>query len=280
MSYFISAEELRARISKGSPVLLDLRFDPGHGSSADRFIQGHIPGALFVELESVFADPDATGAGNAPLPVPERLGELLRALGLDNDSEVIVYDDTSGGPAARAWWVLTWAGATNVRVLDGGLTAWKKGRLPVEEGEHTRPLPGAFEVRAGQLESIDINQVASLVEQSDTGTVIADTRGAAQFAGDESKPRTGHIPGARSLPQALFVDAHGRRADEAVIRSHLASLDVDGQRLVVSCGAGISSAYVALALRDIGVASELYPGSFSEWAADPARPVAQGRGAD
>lgn len=271
MSNLIDAAELAAALATDRPpVLLDLRFDPGKGSDLERYLAGHIAGARFVALEQVLANPNLEGAGNAPLPDPEALEEKLRDLGLDNDTPVVAYDDTSGGPSARAWWTLTWAGATNVRVLNGGLKAWT-GAL--EPGSSEAPTPGGFIVSAGRLPTVDVEEILKISK----GTVdadLVDTRGSAQYKGDPNDPRTGHIPGARNVPQTALLGPTGQLADSTQLADAL-RVGASPTRLVAYCGAGISSAYVVLALAELGIDAALYPGAFSEWNASDARPVEQ-----
>lgn len=276
MSYFVSAAELRTELDSGSgPVLLDLRYDPGKGSAPERFENAHLPGAHFVRLEEVFADPDANGGGNAPLPRPEKLEQALRDLGLSAASDIVVYDDTSGGPAARAWWVLTWAGARNVRVLDGGLTAWiTAGENTVDGGPSATPAPGDFDVVPGGLPHHDADAVAQLIE-SDSPLLLIDTRGRPQFTGEADKPRTGHIPRARNLPQTALTTPEGRVRSRDEVSAILSDLRAGDEQIVAYCGAGVSSAYGVLVLAENGISATLYPGSFSDWVSDSARPVEQ-----
>lgn len=275
MSYFVSAAELRTELDSGSgPVLLDLRYDPGKGSAPERFENAHLPGAQFVRLEEVFADPDADGGGNAPLPRPEELEQALRDLGLSAASDVVVYDDTSGGPAARAWWVLTWAGAQNVRVLDGGLKSWTAAGGKTVDGPSAAATPGVFDVVPGGLPHYDVDDVARLIE-SDSPVLLIDTRGAPQFSGEAGKPRTGHIPRARNVPQSTLTTSDGLARSRDEVTAVISGLRAGDEDIVAYCGAGVSSAYSVLVLAESGIVATLYPGSFSDWVSDPNRPVAQ-----
>ncbi|MET8209158.1 rhodanese-like domain-containing protein [Streptomyces sp. NPDC005373] len=278
MSHFISVDDLAAALTTDTPpILLDLRFDPGAGSAPARFEKGHLPGARFVRLENIFADVSGNGGGAAPLPQPEPLEDGLRELGLDNDTDIVVYVDTTGSAAARAWWVLTWAGAERVRVLDGGIKAWATaGQDLVVDDDKPRGAQGSFTVRAGRLPSTDAAGLEPLVTGRGEAWVLIDTRRPPQFAGEEENPRTGHIPGAQNLPQPIFTQADGTVADRSAVLASLASVGADESELVLYCGAGVSSAYAVLALAEHGIPATLYAGSFSDWAADPSRPVEQG----
>ncbi|MEV7661921.1 sulfurtransferase [Paenarthrobacter sp. NPDC089316] len=274
MRHFIEASELSIALTGDRPpVVLDLRFDPGKGSDISRYEQGHIVGARFVALEQTLVQTEAATLG--PLPDPLALEESLRGLGLDNDTPVVVYDDTSGGPSARAWWVLTWAGATQVRTLNGGLAAWRAAGLPLVPGSDATPVAkGTFTVAAGGLASVEADDVEQIVAKR--SAIVIDTRAPAHFAGDPEKARSGHIPGSVNLPQTAFRGADGRHVTDAATTDLLFSAGVKTDTdIVLSCGGGISSAYVALVLLEHGNNVMLYPGSFSDWVTNPAHPVEQ-----
>nr|WP_314074649.1 sulfurtransferase [uncultured Roseococcus sp.] len=264
---FITAAALAEALQGGAhPVLLDIRFDPGRGAQPARYLQGHLPGAHFVSLPEQLADTSLEGRGANPLPDLERLQEAARAWGLTAESEVVVYDDTTGGPAGRAWWVLRWAGLPNVRILEGGLAAWKRAGFALEEGEAAAAAPGNITLRAGGLPHLEAGEVLDFVAQ---GTLI-DARPRPDFSGEGKK----HIPGARSLPASALLDAEGALLPPDRLRAVLAESGVDLSRPVAAyCGGGVASTFLLAALSELGTEAALYPGSWSEWTADPSRPV-------
>lgn len=234
-----------------------------------------IPGAVDAQLASDFAGPGGGLAGSRPLPTVERLQQSVRRLGLRADSDVVVYDHDGGLQAARAWWVLRWAGVDRVRLLDGGFAAWAAAGLPTTN-ESVDPSPGDFIVRAGQMPELDADEAQRLARSG----LLLDSRIAANYAGGESapgEPARGHIPGAISVPAAANLDDTGRFLDADRLRRLYAGAGVDGTSpLGVYCGAGVSAAHDLIALASIGIDAPMYVGSWSAWSADSSRPVARG----
>lgn len=265
----IAVDEFATSIgSRDGVVLLDVRFTPGHPGRKESYLAGHIPGALYLDLPTELADPTARarGRGSNPLPDPAKLQTDLRRLGVNNTSSVIVYDDTNGAPAARAWWVLTWAGLPHVKILDGGLTAWKAADHPLAIGETVAATDGHVELAPGKLPSLGADEAGSFPEIG----ALVDTRPAASFSGNGNA----HIPGARSFPAELLL-----RPDNALIsgtelagRLKLAGIDLS-RPIAAYCGGGVASSLFTLALANVGKEVSLYPGSWSEWTADGSRPV-------
>ncbi|WP_424813181.1 sulfurtransferase [Roseococcus sp. YIM B11640] len=266
-SNFIAVAELAAAKQAAVPlILLDLRFDPGKGAQITRYLDGHIPGALFVDLPLQLADTAVKGRGSNPLPDLAQLQESVRAWGIGPHSDIIVYDDTSGGPAGRAWWVLRWAGLTNVRILEGGLAAWKQARLPVEVGPSAPVVPGTATLSAGHLPKIEADEVRDTAQRG----VLIDARPRTDFSGEGKA----HIPGARSLPTSAVIDAAGTPLPAEQLRAVAAEqgIALDGP-VAVYCGGGVASTLLIAALDEIGVEAALYPGAWSEWISDKSRPV-------
>lgn len=264
---FITVTELAAAKQERAPqVLLDLRFDPGKGAQPSRFLEGHIPGALFVDLPAQLADTGVKGRGSNPLPDIARLQESVRAWGIGPDSDIVVYDDTSGGPAGRAWWVLRWAGLAKVRLLEGGFAAWKQARLPVEVGPSAPVAPGTATLQAGHLPKIEAGEVPDAARRG----ALIDARPRADFSGEGKA----HIPGARSLPASAVVDASGTPLPAERLRAVAAEqgIALDGP-VAAYCGGGVASTLLIAALDEIGVEAALYPGAWSEWTSDKSRPV-------
>ncbi|CUX71843.1 MULTISPECIES: sulfurtransferase [Agrobacterium] len=268
-SNLISAEDLATALDGDSKlVLLDVRFTPGKPGRRDSYLEGHLPGAHYIDLPNELADPAARqhGRGSNPLPQIERLAEDLGRLGVSNGSRIVVYDDTNGAPAARAWWTLTWAGLTDVKLLDGGLASWKASGRTVETGEGVVPSIGRVELIANTLPSIDVNQVASLPAD----TTLVDVRPSSSFTGEGN----GHIPGAKSFPVDRLIGTDGKLIAPGELKQKLSEADIDlSQPIAAYCGGGIASSLFTLALSEIGKDVALYPGSWSEWTADKSRPV-------
>ncbi|MEW2070094.1 sulfurtransferase [Streptomyces sp. NPDC007346] len=253
------------------PVLLDVRWQLGGPHGRPAYEAGHLPGAVFVDLDTELAGPAGSG-GRHPLPDPEAFGAVMRRAGVGQDTPVVVYDGGQGWAAARAWWLLRWTGHPDVRVLDGGLAAWT-GDLSTEiphpaEGDF-RPVPGA-------LPTLDADAAAALAGSG----LLLDARAAERYRGDvEPIDRVGgHIPGAVSAPTTANVTEDGRYLPAEELAERFAGLGAgkSGEAVGVYCGSGVSGAHEVLALEIAGIRSALYPGSWSEWSADPARPVATG----
>lgn len=249
-------------------VLLDVRFAPGRTGLKESYLAGHLPGAIYIDLATELADAGGRerGRGSNPLPDPARLQADLRGKGVGRDSTVVVYDDGNGAPAARAWWTLTWAGLPDVRILDGGLAAWKAAGHPLESGEVEPRRPGDVVIDAGKLPSIDIVAAGSFADRG----ILVDVRPAATFGGQG----TGHIPGARNFPADRLLGPDGRLAGAPELAERLREAAIDTTRpLAAYCGGGVAASLFTLALAEIGTEVALYPGSWSEWTADTARPI-------
>ncbi|MFI8965302.1 sulfurtransferase [Streptomyces sp. NPDC053493] len=271
MKPIISASELVSE-SNGSrpPVLLDVRWTLGGPPGRPEYEAGHLPGAVYVDLDTELAGPPGSG-GRHPLPDVTAFGAAMRRAGVSADTPVVVYDGGLGWGAARAWWLLRWAGHPDVRVLDGGLAAWT-GELSKDVPE---PAPGDFEPRPGALGLLDADGAAALARSG----VLLDARAAERYRGDvEPIDRVGgHIPGALSAPTTENVAADGRFLPAEALAARFAALGAtEGTEVGVYCGSGVSGAHEVLALTLAGLPAALYAGSWSEWSADPARPVATG----
>ncbi|MCC5794760.1 MAG: sulfurtransferase [Chromatiales bacterium] len=259
------------------PVLLDCRFtlgDPSAGRAA--WEQGHLPGALFLDLERDLSRTPGPADGRHPLPDPDALAERLGQLGISERTPVVVYDEGPGAIAARAWWVLRWLGHGQVRLLDGGLAEWvaQGGSLdrsvPATRSAHFRARPGSMPVVA----------TADLLAMPDRWQLI-DARAAPRFRG-EVEPIdqvAGHVPGALNLPfsQNLTPEGRFRESSElAALYRDLAGPSGPGA-VACMCGSGVTACHTLLALELAGFpGASLYAGSFSEWIRDSSRPVAQG----
>ncbi|WP_329173894.1 sulfurtransferase [Streptomyces sp. NBC_01477] len=271
MEFLISAAELAA--APVPPVLLDVRYrmggPPGHGEYA----KGHIPGARYVDLDAELAAPPGA-AGRHPLPDAEDFGAAMRRAGVGADTDVVVYDDGNGWGPARAWWLLRWAGHRRVRVLDGGLAAWRAAGGPLS-AEEPPPGDGDFVARPGGMPVVDADGAAALARRG----LLLDARAAERYRGEVEPidPVAGHIPGAVNAPTTANSAPDGTFLPAAEIADRFTALGAaPGTEVGVYCGSGVSAAHQILALAEAGIPAALYPGSWSEWTADPARPVATG----
>jgi len=264
------------------PVLLDARYNLTGPSAREEYARGHLPGAVFVDVDTELSGPrDPRGVGGRhPLPDPRHLQEVLRRAGVRAGHPVVAYDGGSGGmAAARVWWLLRWAGHEAVAVLDGGYAAWVAAGYPVTR-EVPEPEPGDVVVRPGGMPVVDAEGAAAL---ADTG-VLLDARAAERYRGEVEPvdPRAGHIPGARNAPFVEHVGPDGRWRTAEQLRERFTALGVEPDGPVGAyCGSGVSACAVVLALEVAGLTTAdrpaaLYPGSWSEWSSDPARPVATG----
>ncbi|MEU9320331.1 sulfurtransferase [Streptomyces sp. NPDC048295] len=252
------------------PVLLDVRWQLGGPHGRPDYEAGHIPGAVFVDLDAELAGPAGRG-GRHPLPDPEEFGAVMRRAGVSRDTPVVVYDGGQGWAAARAWWLLRWTGHPDVRVLDGGLAAWT-GEL---QQETPVPAEGDFRPAPGALPLLDADGAAALARSG----LLLDARAAERYRGDvEPIDRVGgHIPGAVSAPTSENTGEDGRFLAAQALAVRFRGLGADrAQEIGVYCGSGVSGAHEVLALAVAGIPAALYAGSWSEWSADESRPVATG----
>lgn len=268
-----------ARPGHGRPgrvVLLDVRFRAtGGGADHEAYLQGHLPGAVYVSLPSRLAGHAGPAAGRHPLPDPRQFAETVRMWGIDDGDTVVVYDDDAGLSAARAWWLLRHAGLRDTLLLDGGLAAWRAAGLPLQPGE-VIPVPGSAHTSWGRMPVVDTAGAETMA----AGGLLIDARAAERYRGETEPidPVAGHIPGARSVPTALGVAQDGRLLPAAELAARFDSVGVDEQTPVaVYCGSGVTAAHAVLSLAVAGRPGvALYPGSWSAWIQDPAHAVAVG----
>lgn len=270
----ISAEDTFARIAAGRHVVfLDVRFSPKQQDLRSEYDTDHIDGAHYVDLKTQLQGKGGGLAGSRPLPHPDDLQKNIEQWGITPQTTVVVYTHATPAAAARAWFVLRWAGFADVLYLDGGLVAWKAAGGPTSTSK-PKVGGGTFVIDAvNHLPTLTADEIAGYI---DRGTTVFDARGADAFAGDGSA-RSGHIPGAKSLPSSKFLDADGRFLKPDAVRDTLEAHGAEsGEPIGVYCGGGVGGALETLALRSAGIDAKLFVGSFSAWTADPARAVAQG----
>lgn len=272
---FVTAAELQARRPGRPPALVDVRFALDGSEGRHTYLEGHLPGAVFADVDTDLAAPRSDRGGRHPMPTPERFAATLGRLGIAEHDEVVAYDTAAGVFAARLVWMLRAIGQP-ASVLSGGLAAWDG---PLEIGEVRRPPVDRAPVPWPAERLVDADEVAALA--ADTGAVVLDARVGSRFRG-EVEPidaRAGHVPGAVNLPTAALLDGAGRLLGTSALRdavSRTGALAAD--QVVTYCGSGVTACFDLLALETLGVHGRLYPGSWSAWAADPARPVATGDG--
>ena len=271
MSVLVSAGELLA--DDGQVVLLDVRWALGDDGGRDKYLAGHLPGAVFVDLETELADPPSPEGGRHPLPSIQRLQSVARRWGIRAGDAVVAYDATGGMAAARAWWLLRWGGLTDVRLLDGGLAAWTAAGGPLEPGDVV-PEPGDVTLTGGGMPVLTIDDAAALPS---SGGVLLDARAGERYRGEVEPidPRAGHVPGAVSAPTTENLGADGRFRSTDELAQRFAGLGaVPGTTVGVYCGSGVTAAHEVAALAVAGIEAALWPGSWSQWSSDPARPAA------
>ncbi len=292
----ISATDLATRWPVGPALtLLDVRWELGTGAARADFVTGHIPGAVFVDLDRELAA-RAGPAGRHPLPGLGDFAAAMRTAGVGDERAVVVYDARTSVSAARAWWLLRYFGHPAVAVLDGGLAAWVAAGGDLASGAPDAVTPGSFTARPGGMPVLDAAGAAEMAARG----VLLDARTPERFSGasEPVDPVAGHIPGARNTPMAQTIETDGRfRAPAALREVFGAAGAMDATTALPSrdsaepdpsahsqtaaavgayCGSGVTAAHQVLALELAGLAAALYPGSWSEWIADPERPVATG----
>jgi thiosulfate/3-mercaptopyruvate sulfurtransferase len=273
VSVLVTAAELVAQ--PRLPVLLDVRWALGDPHGHEHYLAGHLPGAVFVDLDAELADPPSAAAGRHPLPSPQRLQAAARRWGISGGDAVVVYDASGGTAAARAWWLLRWGGLADVRILDGGLAAWQRAGGAIESGEVV-PAPGDVTLAGGGMPVLGPDQAAALPRGPG---VLLDARAGERYRGEVEPmdPRAGHVPGALSAPTTGNLAPDGTFLPVPALTERFAALGVTpGTTVGVYCGSGVTAAHEVAALAAAGIDAALWPGSWSQWAADPARPAATG----
>lgn len=270
VSPLIQVEELAADTARY--LVFDCRTSlADHNAGRRAYLAGHLPGALFADLEQdLSAEPGA--GGRHPLPDREDFIHQVQQWGVNADSRVVCYDDAGGAFAARLWWMFRWLGHARVQVLDGGLGAWLAADKPLST-EIPSPSPGNFQVKA------PLTRICAADDIDASSQLLLDARDGARFRGEvEPIDRiAGHIPGAVSAPFNENLD-QGRFREPSVLNSRFAQLGAsDNSAIVCYCGSGVTAAHNILALRVAGYPEPaLYPGSWSGWISDPDRPIATG----
>jgi thiosulfate/3-mercaptopyruvate sulfurtransferase len=278
-STLISTDLLATHLGDPSFVIVDARHDLMQADSwgETQYAAGHIPGARFVHMDRDLSGPKTGKNGRHPLPSPELGAALFGRLGIDASKQVVAYDQGGGMYAPRVWWMLRWLGHDKVAVLDGGIAKWVLERRALTNAIPD-PQPKTFAMSGCEPTLAAADVLASL---GDRALMLVDARGAERFRGDVEPidPVAGHIPGAVNRPYTQNVEQDGTFKSAERLRQEFETVvgNTPAARIVNLCGSGVSACHNMLAMEIAGLrGSRLYPGSWSEWCADPSRPVARG----
>lgn len=284
---FITAPDLAQLKADGKePKILDVRWQLGRSDGAEQYAQGHIPGAIYVDLETELASPSGE-LGRHPLPSSDQLSESIARWGITPESRIVIYDAVAGMSAARAWWLLRWAGFEDVRILDGGLASWADQGRQLEQAGNV-PKMSAPSVQTGHMPTLTIDQAGTYPQEA----YLIDARAKERFRGETEPidPRAGHIPGALNIPTTTLVNPDGTLksvselteiyAQAGVLEDTLAlahgEWPVPAQDVAVYCGSGVTACHQIAVLASLGIDSALFPGSWSQWSQDSTRPAVTG----
>lgn len=280
LSTLITAQELSAHLDDPGLLVVDCRFDlVDSRRGAREYAQGHIPGAVYADLNADLSDLSKASLGRHPLPDANAFSTLLGRFGWTPQAGVVAYDDAGGAlAAARLWWMLDLIGAREVAVLDGGLGAWKAAGLPLEANSPSRAATDvavAFDT-SKIVYSEQLHELRRIPQ-----TLILDARAAPRFRGENETidPIAGHIPGARNRPFADNLLADGRFKPAALLREELVEIlgPHAAHDAIHSCGSGVSACHNLLAFAHAGLTgSRIYAPSWSGWISDPQNPIARG----
>ncbi|MFE6648942.1 sulfurtransferase [Nocardioides sp. NPDC057772] len=262
MNVLISADDLATALASGEPpVLLDVRWQLGGPPGHESYLEGHIPGAVYVDLDTELARHGEPTDGRHPLPDLADLQAAARRWGISEGDSVVVYDAVGNTSAARAWWLLRWAGVADVRLLDGALDAWTSAGHPLTTTDVV-PDPGTITLTPGHLPVLPFEHVEAYEG------LLLDARAAERYRGEVEPvdPKAGHIPGAVSAPTTDNLAADGRFLPVKELRARFDALGVrPGSPVAAYCGSGVTAAHEIAALTIAGYDAALFPGSWSQW---------------
>jgi len=274
MSNFVSVDDLQSLLDEGAAVrVIDVRWRLDRPDGRAEYLEGHVPGAVFVPLDKELSTHGEPAEGRHPLPSTEKLQTAARRWGVRQGDTVVVYDDMNGVAAARAWWLLR-QGGVDTKVLDGGIRAWREAGHPIDTDD---VVPEEGDVVLDEIggDAISIDEAAAFPASG----VLIDARAADRYRGETEPydPVAGHIPGAFNLPSARVVNEEGRVRDQAALRAAFAAVGAaPGAPVAAYCGSGVTAAHTALVGAEIGIDVKVFPGSWSQWSNTPGRPVATG----
>ena len=275
-STVVSTEQLAQQVNDPAWIVIDCRFtltNTEAGRAA--YARGHIPGALYAHLDQDLAGPKNGSNGRHPLPDAQAFAQKLGAWCIDAKTQVVVYDDSFGAIAVRLWWMLRWMGHDAVALLDGGLPKWQREQRPLTT-DLPQVTPKVFTAQVRHDMVVDADAVLRA-----TSALIVDARAEMRFIGEIEPldPVAGHVPGAKNLPFDDNLAMDGTLLPAAELRERYTEL-LDGkspEQVIHMCGSGVTTCHNLLAMEIAGLkGGKLYAGSWSEWVADPSRPVAKG----
>lgn len=273
----MSAGEVGAHLGDSGWVVVDCRHSLQDFAAGRRaYESAHIPGAFFAGVEEDLAGRKTGSNGRHPLPEPAAFAAFLRSLGVTERTQLVAYDAGGDMFAARFWFLAKWIGHDAVAVLDGGLAAWQDGGYPVNGDAPLARTEGTIEPRVRAESVVRVDDVRANLDSP--AFALLDARSAERFAGvnETVDPVGGHIPGARNRVFKDNYDERGQFKPAARLQAEFEALGIPPERIVHQCGSGVSAAVNVLAMEIAGLTgSRLYPGSWSEWCADPARPIAR-----
>ncbi|HEX4598758.1 MAG TPA: sulfurtransferase [Burkholderiaceae bacterium] len=275
----VDADTLRQNLGSPAWRVIDCRYDllrPEAGEQA--YAEAHIAGAVFAHLERDLSSPKRPDSGRHPLPDPDRLAEAFRCWGIDRDTQIVAYDAHAGQYAGRLWWLARWLGHDKVALLDGGWQAARQAGLATQAGE-PKPPRGRFERTNPRQQAVEVAAVEAA--RTDPHWLVVDARAPDRYAGQNETidPVGGHIPGAINRFWQANLQPDGRFKSPAQLRAEFAALfgAREPAQVIMQCGSGVTACHHLVALQRAGIPGALlYPGSWSEWISDPARPVAAG----
>lgn len=274
VSPLISTDELHARLEAGERIrLLDVRYRLEQPDGRPDHRAGHLPGAVYVDMDTELATHGDPSQGRHPLPSRAALQDAARRWGLHTGDTVVVYDDYRSVSTARAWWLLTHSGVDGVRVLDGGLSAWAAAAFPLETGDVV-PEPGSI---ARDELSRGIVTIAEAEAWPARG-ILLDARAPERYRGDTEPydPVAGHIPGAINLPASAYLEGASFAQPEEINRALAGAGVTERSPVAAYCGSGLTAAHLALAGAVAGIDVAVFPGSWSQWSNTPGSPIATG----
>ena len=290
----IDVDSLQELLGNPRLAIIDCRFDllnPHAGRQA--YLEAHIPGARYVDLNRDLSAPVGAHTGRHPLPAPHTFAARLGSLGIGKHTQVVAYDEANGSFAARLWWMLRWLGHDAAAVLDGGFKAWTAADGESQSGEsagHATPHGHSAHGHSPVEHLPNHPSPSAVITTADlqlalrnpkANTLLVDARGRERFAGQAEPidPVAGHIPGALNHPFTANLDADGRFLPAADLKGRWQELLAGRhpEQVIAMCGSGVTACHNLLSLEIAGLpGAKLYAGSWSEWIRDPQRPVARG----
>ena len=276
----VSTDWLAAHLNDANLRIVDVRWYllEKDKNGRDEYLRGHIPGAVFLDIEADLAPPRGQGPGRHPLPRPDAFAETMARAGIGAETHVIAYDDRGGATAARLWWLLRYFGHANVSLLDGGIVRWIAENRPLQT--QVPQVPPAVFVARPQPGRVVNRRIVDALRQ-DPNALVLDVRMAERYEGkvEPVDPRAGHIPGAKNAPIAgnLRAADDPRLLDPAALRARYDALGASqAEQVVAYCGSGINACQAIFAMQLAGIQALLYEGSWSDWSSDPDAPLAVG----